>query len=401
MYKNKTVCVVIPCYNEGTQIESVINTMPDYVDKIVAVDDKSQDNTIAVIQKCQAANPKLVLIALETNQGCGGALAAGYKWARDNNMDMAVRMDGDGQMCPNDLPHLLEPVAEDRADYTKGNRLFTGEAFQKIPRIRYFGNGILSLLTKIASGYWHIADSQSGYTVINKMGLHAIDWDRMYKRYGQPNDILVRLNVENMRVMDVPVEPVYNVGEKSGIKIHKVIFTIGWLLVKLFFWRMKEKYIIRDFHPLVFFYFLGGTFGVITFFLFYRLFIFWLFSGYILPINALSAMFSFMSASQFTLFAMWFDMEANKELKGVPKNEEFLRVQSTEKELSNQLKQDYLFITNACKKEKVEKEAALKEKEAAIELTKKSIAFMQKKGSSPEEIAEILNIPLEDVLKYK
>jgi glycosyltransferase involved in cell wall biosynthesis len=316
MYNNKKICVVIPCHNEETQIEGVVTTMPEYVDHLIIVDDLSKDRTVEKVNALQQKNSKIVLIAHEINQGVGGAIASGYKWARDNGMDMAVVMAGDGQMNPDDLPALLEPVAIGAADYAKGNRLFTGEAFRKIPTIRYFGNGFLSLLTKIASGYWNVADSQSGYTVINKKALHTIDWDLMYKRYGQPNDILVRLNVENFTVMDVPVEPVYNVGEKSGIRIHKVIFTIGWLLVKLFFWRMKEKYIIRDFHPLVFFYFLGFAFAVSTIVLFLRVFVIWYLTGHIPAVNALAAMFSFMSASQFSLFAMWFDMEANKHLKG-------------------------------------------------------------------------------------
>ena len=315
MYKNKTVCVTVPCFNEETQVEKVITTMPEYVDHIVLVDDLSQDNTIEIIKKLKKANNKLVLIEHEINQGVGGAIASGYKWARDKNIDLTVVMAGDGQMNPDDLPALLDPVVEGKADYSKGNRLFTGKAFQKIPTIRYFGNSILSLMTKIASGYWNVADSQSGYTVINKKALKTIDWDLMYKQYGQPNDVLVKLNVENFKVMDVPVEPVYNVGEKSGIKIKKVIFTIGWLLVKLFFWRMKEKYIIRDFHPLVFFYFLGFCFGICTVLLFLRVFVLWYLTGNIPDINALAAMFSFMSASQFTLFAMWFDMEANRKLK--------------------------------------------------------------------------------------
>lgn len=313
MYKMQKLCVIVPCYNEETQIAKVIQTMPNYVDLIIIIDDKSTDNTVEIINSIK--HNKIHLIKHEINQGVGGAIASGYKFARDNDYDLAVVMAGDGQMNPDDLPALLEPVIQDKADYSKGNRLFTGEAFQKIPKIRYFGNSILSLLTKIASGYWHIADSQSGYTVINKKALHAIDWDKMYKRYGQPNDVLVRLNVENMRVIDVPIEPVYNVGEKSGIKIKKVIFTISWLLLKLFVWRMKEKYIIRDFHPLVFFYFLGFLFGLLTPLLFLRVFIVWFFTSHIPSINTLAAMFSFMSFSQFTLFAMWFDMEANKELK--------------------------------------------------------------------------------------
>jgi len=315
MYQNKTVCAVVPCYNEETQIQNVIETMPDYVDAIVVVDDKSPDQTVLKIRETMDRHDNVVLIEHPQNQGVGGAIASGYKWARDNHMDLAVVMAGDGQMDPGDLPALLEPVASGKADYSKGNRLFTGQAFKKIPTVRYLGNGFLSLFTKIASGYWNIADSQSGYTVINKKGLNAINWDLMYKKYGQPNDILIRLNVENLKVADVPTEPVYNVGEKSGIKIHKVIFTIGWLLIKGFLWRMKEKYIIRDFHPLVFFYFLGFGFGLCTLALFIRLFLMWYITGRIPAMNALAAMFSFMSASQFSLFAMWFDMEANKHLK--------------------------------------------------------------------------------------
>ncbi len=315
MYKDNSICVVVPCYNEENQIQKVIKTIPDFVDKILIVDDNSTDRTVDVVTNCKIANEKVHIIKLTENRGCGGALAAGYKWAIDYNIDLAVRMDGDGQMNPDDLPLLLDPVVDGKADYSKGNRLFTGEAFQKIPKIRYLGNSVLSLFTKIASGYWNIADSQSGYTAINKKALHAIDWDKMYKRYGQPNDILVRLNVENLRVADVPVEPVYNIGEKSGIRIHKVIFTISWLLIKLFLWRMKEKYIIRDFHPLVFFYFIGFMFGVTTIALFFRVFLIWYLSGHIPSINALAAMFSFMSTTQFILFAMWFDMEANKKLK--------------------------------------------------------------------------------------
>jgi hypothetical protein len=143
----------------------------------------------------------------------------------------------------------------------------------------------------------------------------------MYKRYGQPNDLLVRLNVYNFRVTDIPVEPVYNVGEQSGMKIHKILFTLSWLLVKLFFWRMKEKYIIRDFHPLIFFYTLGGGFILTTFILTLRVCYYKYALGFFPPTGSLAAFFSFTSASLFTLFAMWFDMEANKDLKGMPKIE--------------------------------------------------------------------------------
>lgn len=315
MYESFSLCAVVPAHNEETQIGQVIQTMPDYVDRIVVVDDQSKDRTAEVVGQYIEATDRVVLIRHETNQGVGGAIATGYKYARDHGFDLAVVMAGDGQMDPKDLPSLLDPVVHEGVDYAKGNRLITGEAYQKIPKVRYFGNAFLSLLTKIASGYWHVADSQSGYTVINKRALELINWDKMYKRYGQPNDLLVRLNVFNFRVRDIPTEPVYNVGEKSGIRIRKVVFTIGWLLVKMFFWRMKEKYIIRDFHPLVFFYTLGGFFSIATVFLFLRVFLRWFVVGQIPAINALAAFFSFTSASMFILFAMWFDMETNKELR--------------------------------------------------------------------------------------
>ncbi|MEQ8325447.1 MAG: glycosyltransferase family 2 protein [Vicingaceae bacterium] len=309
------IAVIIPAYNEERLIQSTISSVPPEVEHIVVVDDCSKDRTREILEKLEKANSRLIVIFHDKNQGVGGSIASGYKWARDNQVDVAVVMAGDGQMDPRDFPNVVDPVLSGKADYSKGNRLFTGEAYQKIPKVRYFGNSVLSLLTKISSGYWHVADSQTGYTAIGKEALHVIDWDRMYKRYGQPNDLLVRLNVYNFRVCDVAVTPVYNIGEKSGIKIRKVIFTIPWLLFRLFLWRLKEKYIIRDFHPLVFFYFLGYFFSLVTLILSIRLGLVWYKTGHIPAINALAAMFSFMSASLFSLFAMWFDMESNKDLR--------------------------------------------------------------------------------------
>ena len=220
--------------------------MPNYVDKMIVVDDCSKDNTATVVETLMEKESKVIFIRHDINQGVGGAIATGYNWSKKNNIDVAVVMAGDGQMDPNDLTAIIEPVINGESDYSKGNRLFTGEAYKKIPKLRYIGNSILSLLTKIASGYWHIADSQTGYTAINKKALKLFDWNKMYKRYGQPNDLLVMLNVMNMRVRDVLITPVYGVGEKSGIKIRKVVFTISWLLLKRFLWRLKEKYIIRN-----------------------------------------------------------------------------------------------------------------------------------------------------------
>lgn len=316
MYKGKTVCVVVPAYNEEKLIGRVLETMPDYVDKVVVVDDTSTDKTAEIVIKAsEQSRGRIILIEHKENQGVGGAIASGYKWARDNKMDVTAVMAGDAQMDPADLPNLLGPVVAGQIDYAKGNRLFTGNAWQVIPKIRYLGNSYLSLLTKIASGYWHVADSQTGYTVINLRALEILDLDKIYRRFGMPNDMLVKLNIYNFRVRDIPVKPVYNIGEISKIKLQNVMITLSWLLLKDFLYRLKEKYIIRDFHPLVFFYMFGLLFGLSTAILFFRVFYIWFTAGQIPQVNALAAMFSFISSVQFTLFAMWFDMESNKELK--------------------------------------------------------------------------------------
>jgi glycosyltransferase involved in cell wall biosynthesis len=316
MYKGKQIAVVVPAYNEEKLIGQVIESMPDFVDKIIVVDDCSQDGTTETVRRFQSLpDERVVLIHHEVNQGVGGAIASGYKWVRDNKLDVAVVMAGDGQMDPRDLPALLDPVVEGETDYAKGNRLFTGDAWELIPKHRYLGNSVLSLLTKIASGYWHVADSQSGYTAVSLRVLETIDLDKIYKRYGMPNDFLVKLNVYNFRVKDVPVTPVYNIGERSGIKLWEFIPKLTFLLVERFLWRMKEKYIIRDFHPLIFFYALAFFLLAISLPLAVRLFYQWGVSGSIPPINALALMFSVIAGLQSLFFAMWFDMEYNKELK--------------------------------------------------------------------------------------
>ena len=315
MLKDKTIAVVMPAYNEEKLVQKAIDSVPSFVDRIIVIDDCSKDQTWRKILESQAKSDRLLPLRHDKNRGVGAAIATGYRWCRDHGMDVAVVMAGDAQMDPADLPRLLAPVLEDRADYSKGNRLFTGEAYKVIPRVRYFGNAALSLLTKVASGYWHVADSQSGYTAISKKALHAVDWDRMYKRYGQPNDLLVRLNVENMRVADIPVRPVYNIGEESGIRLHRILITLPCLLLRMFLWRLKEKYVIRDFHPLVFFYLLAFLLLFLCLPLTARLYVTFLHFGELPKVNLLAIMFCGIMGLQSLFFAMLFDMESNKDLR--------------------------------------------------------------------------------------
>jgi len=316
VYEGKTVAVVVPAYNEEKLIGNVLEPMPDFVDLVIVVDDASTDQTLAVAATYRARlGDRLLLIPHKENQGVGAAIVTGYRQALGRQIAVVAVMAGDAQMDPADLEPVVAPVARGEADYTKGNRLFRGESWRMMPHYRYLGNAVLSMLTKIASGYWHIADSQSGYTAIARIALECLDLDRIYQRYGMPNDILVKLNVGNFRVRDVSVKPVYNIGENSGIRLRKVIPTITWLLLRGFCWRLKEKYILRDFHPLVFFYGMGLTlFPVGTVF---GLYLVWYRTsvGKVAATSALFAAFLIISGLQALFFAMWFDMDYNKHLK--------------------------------------------------------------------------------------
>jgi glycosyltransferase involved in cell wall biosynthesis len=314
MLEQKSIAVVIPAHDEEKLIGETISGIPGFVDRIIVVDDRSSDGTAAVVEALD--DHRVELIRHERNEGVGAAIVTGYKRARDEGVDVTAVMAGDNQMDPADLQTLVEPVARGEVDYAKANRLFTGQAWDLIPRTRYLGNAVLSLLTKVASGYWHVADSQTGYTAISLEYLRLLDLDRIYRGYGMPNDMLVHLNIWNARVRDFPSRPIYNVGERSGIRLRKVVPRISWLLLKGFFFRMREKYVIRDYHPLVFFYFLGflmTTFGLVLGIV--EVVLRLMGNAITTPTIVLVALL-LISGSQFMLFAMWFDMESNKDLGG-------------------------------------------------------------------------------------
>ena len=313
MLEGKSVAVVVPAHNEEQLIAATVQGIPVFVDRIYVVDDASTD---ATTERAQATDDTRVeVVTHERNRGVGAAIVTGYKRALAERMDAVAVMAGDNQMDPDELEMLALPVVRGELDYAKANRLFTGSAWKLIPRNRYLGNAILSLLTKIASGYWHVADSQAGYTVLSLPMLTLLDLDRIYTSYGFPNDMLVHLNVWNARVRDFPSRPIYGVGERSGIRIRRVVPRISWLLWKGFFWRLREKYVIRDFHPLVFFYFLGFLMTTVGFALgvfesVLRI------TGHTIPTATIVLVaLLLISGSQFTLFAMWFDMESNKDLR--------------------------------------------------------------------------------------
>ena len=361
MLNNKSIAVVIPAYNEAKQIGMVIDTMPDFVDRLVIVNDNSKDNTSGAVSKYIDAlgkralpennktitekniyntaeeviekhnkleinyfpeseiihdneNNRIVLINLKKNSGVGAAIARGYKWAKDSNIDCTAVMAGDGQMDPGELLSICKPVVEDGIDYVKGNRLTHRSAKSLMPRTRFFGNSILSILTKIASGYWHISDTQSGYTAISNTALNAINLYKIYPRYGMPNDILVKLNIALCTIKEIGIKPVYNIGEKSKMRVFNVVLPISWLLFRSFFKRLWRKYLFRDFHPLFILYHMSIFLLLISIpyaIKIIKLIILGLDAN---PLTALAFAFLFISGFQSLLFAMWMDMQDNERL---------------------------------------------------------------------------------------
>ncbi len=365
MILNKTIAVVVPAYNEETQIGLVIESMPDFVDRIIVVNDKSTDKTAEIVKEfiskdksqkttipgildqvkpnrynraemvlqelqqkeIQLFTPaevinsndgeRIILINHLQNAGVGAAIASGYKWAKDHGIYCTAVMAGDGQMDPDELESICKPVVEEGIDYVKGNRLIHRSALLVIPKVRYLGNSILSILTKMASGYWHVSDTQTGYTAISNKALNAIPLHKIYKSYGMPNDLLVKLNIAMCSLREVEIKPVYDVGEKSKMKIFKVIPRVSWMLFRLFFKRLWVKYLFRDFHPLFILY----NFSFILFFVSFpfalKIIDYLRFGSPVgdKPIlNSLMFMFLIVSAMQSFLFAMWMDIQDNERL---------------------------------------------------------------------------------------
>jgi glycosyltransferase involved in cell wall biosynthesis len=182
MLDGKRVAVVVPAFDEERLVGETLRGIPDFVDRIYVVDDASRDATAD--RAGEVGDSRVEVVRHERNVGVGAAIVSGYRRALEDGADVACVMAADNQMDPIELPDLAGPVARGEVEYAKANRLVSGEAWTVIPRTRYLGNAVLSLLTKIASGYWHVADSQAGYTAISSAALRRLDLARVYQGYG-------------------------------------------------------------------------------------------------------------------------------------------------------------------------------------------------------------------------
>ena len=318
MYRDKRIALIIPAYNEERLIQPTLEHVPELVDTVIVVDDGSTDNMPVVMQKCMARNSRIEMIRHETNRGPGAAIVTGYRRVLEDGHDIAVVCGGDFQMPLDQMTNLLDPLIRDEADYTKGNRFMLRDGLWEtipttMPKTRLIGNMIITILTKIASGYYRVADVVEGFTAVNRRALEGVNWDQAWPGYGYPMDFLIRLNAHRLRVKDVPRRAIYEPGERqSQIRGLRYALLVSPMLVRGFFWRLWTKYVLWDFHPLIFFYISGLTFLPAGFL--YGLYLVWqqwVGIGVSGPRAILCAML-IITGLQFLLFAMLFDMEEGK-----------------------------------------------------------------------------------------
>ncbi len=254
MYRETHIHVVIPAYNVAPHIEGVLRTLPDFVDAVTVVDDASVDATAGEVER--VADPRVVLLRHAENQGVGGAMATGLADALARTEGIVVKMDGDGQMDPAELPALLDPIVDGEADYTKGNRFLRSRELAAMPKVRLFGNFVLTFLTKLASGYWNVFDPQNGYLAMRSEVAALLDLEQISRRYFFENDMLVNLNIFDVPVLDVAMAARYG-DEASSMNLWQVVVTFPCHLFRRYWYRFYQKHVLRDFSPIALFMLLG------------------------------------------------------------------------------------------------------------------------------------------------
>jgi len=241
---NKRIAVVIPCYRVVPHILGVIEKIGPEVQRIYVVDDCCPDDSGDFV-KTNSLDGRVVVIRHQKNKGVGGAVMTGYQAAINQGMDIIVKVDGDGQMDPRLISAFIEPIILGEADYTKGNRFFDLEEIRAMPKIRLFGNAVLSLMTKLSSGYWDLFDPTNGYTAIHATVAQHLPFEKISNRYFFETDILFRLNTLRAVVVDIPMSAKYG-DEVSNLKVSKIIGEFLFKHTRNFLKRIFYNYYLRD-----------------------------------------------------------------------------------------------------------------------------------------------------------
>jgi dolichol-phosphate mannosyltransferase len=243
---SKKICVIIPCYKVKKQLKKVVESCPSYIDKIFVIDDCCPEGSGTFILQ-SSSDPRIEVITHATNLGIGGAMRTGYIAAISQQYDIAVKMDGDGQMDSSRIKELTLPILAMEADYTKGNRFFEIEAVQKMPKIRIIGNLGLTFMTKFSTGLWHIFDPNNGFTAIRVSTLRKLNLDKIDNRYFFESDMLFRLSLINARVRDISIPAIYG-EEESNLRIKRVMFEFPLKHGRNYLKRIAYTYYLRDFN---------------------------------------------------------------------------------------------------------------------------------------------------------
>jgi glycosyltransferase involved in cell wall biosynthesis len=239
------IAVVIPSYRVVGHILEVIARIGPEVERIYVVDDACPDRSGDFVAK-GCSDPRVQVLRHERNRGVGGAVKTGYQRALAEGMDVAVKIDGDGQMAPELLPLFVRPIRQGLADYVKGNRFYNIEDVRSMPPARLFGNAVLSFLTKLSTGYWRLFDPTNGYTAIHRTALGMLPLDKVADGYFFESDLLFRLATIRGVVLDVPMRAVYG-DEKSGLRIARILFRFLRGHAANFVKRIFYNYFLRDF----------------------------------------------------------------------------------------------------------------------------------------------------------
>jgi len=241
------ICVVVPALNEEHSIGRVIESIPEFVDHIVVVDDGSTDRTAQIATSLANKDGRVELLKRQSRGGVGAAIISGHTRAIQLGVDIVAVMAGDGQMDPKYLTLLLDKIVEGY-DYAKGNRFLIEEHLSGMPKHRMLGNVVLSILSKAASGYWNIFDHDNGYTAIRRATLQRLRLSRVSRDYNFERDMLVQLNILGARVADVPIESRYP-DRYSKIRLYSFIPRASFFLIRRFFQRIFVKYLFNDVRP--------------------------------------------------------------------------------------------------------------------------------------------------------
>lgn len=245
-YESVRIAVAIPAYQAATTIPAVLRGIPPFVDRIFVVDDASRDGTSEAVRA--VSDPRIRLLVHETNRGVGGAMKTMYAAALEENIDVVVKMDADGQMDPRYLADLIAPALSGEAGYIKGNRLWSWTSAKGMPRERLFGNLFLSLATKAASGYWNIFDPTNGFTAIRADILRRLDFEVIEDRYYFETNMLVELHLRRIAVQDVLMDARYQ-GEASSLSVVRASLEFAFRLLGSLLRRIALEYFILDMRP--------------------------------------------------------------------------------------------------------------------------------------------------------